>query len=87
MQKMDWVDDAVCTQADVNPDWWHPGTNNTTSEDVATALHLCAGCSVREECLESALGDVDTTFGIWGGTTFQQRQILFARRVLKGAAV
>jgi WhiB family transcriptional regulator, redox-sensing transcriptional regulator len=41
----------------------------------AGARAICAGCDVREECLEFALGDTDAYHhGIWGGTTHRERQ-------------
>jgi hypothetical protein len=42
---------------------------------------LCAGCSVRQECLETALANADTT-GLWGGTTPTER-----RQMRRGRAV
>lgn len=41
-----------------------------TPEEAAKA---CAGCPVIAECLERALRTGET-FGIWGGTTPEQRQ-------------
>lgn len=43
------------------------------------AKGLCAGCQVRKECLDEALGDREK-FGIWGGTTERERRLVFARR-------
>ena len=34
---------------------------------------ICAGCPVRRECLDFALGH-DQVYGIWGGTTPEDRQ-------------
>ena len=34
---------------------------------------ICAGCGVRRECLEFALTH-EQNYGIWGGTTAEDRQ-------------
>jgi hypothetical protein len=36
---------------------------------------LCAGCPVRQECLEVALADPELV-GLWGGTTDAERRVL-----------
>ena len=46
------------------------------------ARQLCAGCSVRHECLDTALANGDTTTGLWGGTTPTER-----RQMRRGSAV
>jgi len=40
---------------------------------IARAKKICAGCAVRSECLEFALSH-DQVYGIWGGTTPEDRQ-------------
>ncbi len=75
MKPEEWMDDAAC--AEVTPDIFFPeiGTNFT-----ADAKKICAGCRVREVCLEYAL-DNELVFGIWGGTNPQDRKrIRRARR-------
>ena len=44
---------------------------------------VCAGCEVRKECLEFAMSH-EQVYGIWGGTTPEDRQR--ARRRLRRAA-
>lgn len=34
--------------------------------DIASALHICAACPVRTECLETALARKEQ-WGVWGG--------------------
>jgi WhiB family redox-sensing transcriptional regulator len=51
----------------------------TQYEDRARLL--CAGCSVRPECLETALA-ISGTVGMWGGTTPVER-----RQMRRGKAV
>jgi WhiB family redox-sensing transcriptional regulator len=38
----------------------------------AKAKELCASCSVRQECLETALADEELV-GLWGGLTAKER--------------
>ena len=56
-----------CQQSMLPDTWWLP-------ELAQTAVELCAGCPVRQECLDYALA-VDEQFGIWGGVAFDQRLI------------
>ena len=41
-------------------------------------MRICAGCAVPEECLEWAL-TARAAFGVWGGTTEQERRRLLRR--------
>jgi WhiB family transcriptional regulator, redox-sensing transcriptional regulator len=41
---------------------------------------LCAGCPVRQECLDVAMGD-DTLTGCWGGTADAERRAMHRRSV------
>lgn len=43
------------------------------------AKMICAGCSVRTECLADAL-DNRVEFGVWGGMTERERRALLRRR-------
>lgn len=44
---------------------------------VARAKAVCAGCPVREACLEFALAN-DERWGVWGGTSERQRRAMRA---------
>jgi WhiB family redox-sensing transcriptional regulator len=46
--------------------------------DSEPALRVCAGCSVRDECLDFAL-ETRQRYGIWGGTTERQRRRMMRR--------
>jgi WhiB family transcriptional regulator, redox-sensing transcriptional regulator len=69
----DWQHRAACrdtdTEAFFNPDYLR-GRNKRAREAAAKAI--CAGCPVREACLEWAvyLGE---THGVWGGLTPEER--------------
>ena len=45
-------------------------------ERELVAKRICAGCAVREECLESALARHES-HGVWGGLNELERRSLF----------
>ena len=77
-----WRLDAACRQVD--PELFFPiGTTGPAIEQVGRAKGICQACPVREACLRWALRN-RIAFGIWGGTTEEDRQSLrrrFAQRV------
>ncbi len=67
-----WRSAASCLLAD--PDLFFPISPAGPSErQIARAKAICAGCPVRQECLEFALSH-DQAYGIWGGMTPEDRQ-------------
>jgi WhiB family redox-sensing transcriptional regulator len=70
-----WQDRANCLGVD--PDLFFPGRGESTQEAKA----ICAGCVVRDECLEQALARPEK-FGIWGGTSERERRRLRRERRL-----
>jgi WhiB family redox-sensing transcriptional regulator len=69
---VNWRSVGACLSAD--PDLFSPiSTIGPAEQQIARAKTICAGCGVRQECLEFALTH-DQTYGIWGGTTPQDRQ-------------
>jgi len=67
-----WRSAAACLLAD--PDLFFPISSAGPAErQIARAKKICAGCPVRQECLEFALSH-DQAYGIWGGTTPEDRQ-------------
>ncbi len=67
-----WMLDGACRGLDSA--MFFPGQDG----DAEPALRVCAGCPVREPCLEFAL-DTRQRYGIWGGTTERQRRRLLRR--------
>src|SRR5580693_3018267 len=66
-----WRAASACLNTD--PDVFFPVPVGTAaSKPAARALRICAGCPVRQECLDFAMesGEKD---GIWGGTTPEER--------------
>ncbi len=64
-----WQDFAACRDRDVR--LFFPADGQSSS----LARAICRRCPVRDACLAEALAD-PALFGIWGGTTDEQRQRL-----------
>src|SRR5262245_58561243 len=63
----EWRAASACLNTD--PDVFFPvAVGSAASKQVARAMRICAGCTVRQQCLDFAIrsGEKD---GIWGGTT------------------
>jgi WhiB family redox-sensing transcriptional regulator len=65
-----WVDHGACVGTD--PELFFPDRGNQI-EKVAQAKAICAGCTVRTECLSYALSMGRSLLGIWGGLTDHER--------------
>jgi len=59
-----------------DPEAFFPEKGGSTRE----AKKVCLSCSVRDDCLEYALGH-DERFGIWGGLSERERRRLKKRAV------
>jgi len=60
-----WRQHAACVGH--NTEHFFPsGSTGSASEDIAQAKAVCAGCKVRQQCLDYAL-DTGQQDGIWGG--------------------
>ncbi len=64
-----WQESASCFGVD--PDVFFP----ISEEEAGPALAFCGACRIREECLSWALKNGER-YGVWGGTTEQQRRRL-----------
>jgi WhiB family transcriptional regulator, redox-sensing transcriptional regulator len=69
-----WQDRSACYGLD--PEIFFP----TTEEEAGLALSYCGLCPVRETCLAWAVYNGER-YGVWGGTTEQQR-----RRIIRQVA-
>ncbi len=58
-----WREDAACLG--LTPDVFYPD-EQSSPKDKARAIRICAGCAVRDQCLQFALAN-NEKFGIWGG--------------------
>jgi WhiB family redox-sensing transcriptional regulator len=68
-----WQDDAECLGAD--PEIFFLEKGGSTLEAKA----ICATCPVRDECLETALVNVEK-HGVWGGKTERERMAIQRQR-------
>lgn len=66
-RELEWQLDGVCNQTD--PEIFYPEKGGSVLEPKG----VCAGCPVRETCLEYALAR-DEPFGIWGGMSERERR-------------
>jgi len=62
-----WTDRAACRGTDT--EIFFPAN----ADEEAEALSICATCPVRAQCLDYAVRNRET-YGIWGGTTPEQRR-------------
>jgi len=53
---------------------------STAPSNLERARAICAGCPVREECLQYALGDAELE-GVWAGLTAKERRAMRRGRV------
>ena len=84
---------TAVVEHDLSPDWWHDAEClqyvgivdffPARGESAREAKAVCAGCPVRQHCLEYAMR-WDQLCGVWGGLSERERRQL--RRERKGAA-
>ena len=70
LPEREWQEYGACRETD--PEAFYP----LEGESTAPAKQVCAGCEVREECLEYALANRET-HGVWGGLSDRQRRKLW----------
>jgi WhiB family transcriptional regulator, redox-sensing transcriptional regulator len=67
----DWRAASACLSAD--PELFFPIPQGAVADrQVSDALRVCAGCTVRQQCLDFAMQTAEA-HGIWGGTTPEER--------------
>jgi WhiB family redox-sensing transcriptional regulator len=69
----DWKWDAACTGMGPEVFYLEQGKKAENNMKIRAARQVCNHCPVRRECLQYAL-DNHIGFGIWAGTTPQQRK-------------
>jgi WhiB family transcriptional regulator, redox-sensing transcriptional regulator len=73
-----WMAKGLC--ATVPPSTFFP----SDGAGVEVARRICAGCPVKEPCLEYALAQrID--HGVWGGASERERRRILKRRRLSSA--
>lgn len=71
---MTWHSRAACLGAD--PELFFPiGETGPALLQIAEAKRVCAGCPVRQPCLQWAL-DSQQNAGVWGGLSESERRAL-----------
>ncbi len=70
-----WRSNAACRGEDT--DMFFPGRGEW--QRVQAAKAICAGCPVRDECLEESLVNGDR-HGIFGGTSERERRLIRGAR-------
>jgi len=69
-----WREHAAC--ATVDNDLFFPvGVTGPAVSQIARAKAVCAGCEVRETCLEFAIA-TNQEYGVWGGASEEERRTL-----------
>jgi WhiB family redox-sensing transcriptional regulator len=79
-RNLSWQEDAKCKGGDVEV--FYLPFNARMAEKrrlIAEAKKVCAGCSVREQCLNYAL-DIKEPYGVWGGMSEEERRVLLRRK-------
>lgn len=74
-----WMKQAECSGAPEH--YFFPGSGGTYDKGKA----ICAGCPVRQECLEFAI-ETPCEDGLYGGLTYKERQALVRERKTEVAA-
>jgi len=69
MTSRNWTEDAACARADGES--WFPDTGQSNTRAKA----ICGTCLAKEACLAWAL-EHNIQYGIWGGTSREDRQKL-----------
>jgi WhiB family redox-sensing transcriptional regulator len=76
----DWRHGAACLD-EVDPELFFPIGNTGPAElQIEVAKAVCAGCLVRAECLDWALGNPRLAeFGVFGGLSEDERRVVVRR--------
>lgn len=70
-----WIEHAACRNHDPNLFFPADGGWHIAKQAIA----ICNECPVRTDCLTYALEE-NQQYGIWGGTSYKQRQTLRRQR-------
>lgn len=73
-----WAASGACRHSD--PELFFPLTDRgPAAAQLVRAKEVCRQCPVQTECLEFALSS-GQAFGVWGGTTQDERRLIRRRR-------
>lgn len=71
----DWRAQAVCSDEEVASLFFPVGVTGAAEVQIREAKAVCMTCPVREECLSFAI-TTNQEYGIWGGTSEEERRVL-----------
>jgi WhiB family redox-sensing transcriptional regulator len=75
----EWQFEGACVDADPESFFLEDGMRGSTKRiREKTAIAVCNTCPVKQQCLDHAL-NVPEVYGVWGGMTGEERQILAKR--------
>ena len=75
-----WQAQGACRDMDSNMFYYEDQERGPDKEQrIAKAKAICETCKVKTECLEFAI-QINERYGIWGGTTEEERQSIKRRR-------
>lgn len=78
-----WRRDAACRDED--PELFFPvGKGEAADLQAARAVLVCERCPVISECRQWALDAPIALYGVWGGTTEEERAALIRDRSTRG---
>jgi WhiB family redox-sensing transcriptional regulator len=76
LDQWDWQFDGACNGIDPESFFLEPKSRGKDKRSVEQkAIAICNTCPVKQKCLDHAL-KVPEMFGVWGGMTEDQRQVL-----------
>jgi WhiB family redox-sensing transcriptional regulator len=76
----EWQYSGSCNGVDPEAFFLEPSARGKNKRDKEQkAIAVCNACPVRQTCLEHALM-VPEYFGVWGGTTQEEREVLIQQR-------
>lgn len=81
LDEWEWQEQGNCSKVD-DPEIFfleHGERGKEKRKREQQALKICRSCPVVEKCLEHAL-TVPEFFGVWGGTTAEQRNAILRKR-------
>lgn len=75
-----WQAQGACRGEDSTLFYYEDNERGPSKDSrIAQAKAICDTCKVKTECLEFAL-QIDERYGIWGGTTPEERYTIKRRR-------
>ena len=83
----EWQFEGACRETG-SESFYHPDGERGAARRLrdAAAKEICAACPVIAACREHALA-IREPFGVWGGLTEDERQVVLAERDIRSAGL